>query len=67
MDAQVSAVARSAFPVKTSAPVIPGYSDATTSDMQMTLMAESEEELRNLVMRVKESAKKWFEAQHQKN
>ena len=33
-----------------------------------TLMAESEEELKNLLMRVKAaSAKKWFEAPHQKN
>ena len=32
-----------------------------------TLMAESEENLKNLLMRVKEeSAKKWSEAQHQK-
>ena len=31
------------------------------------LVAESEEELKNLLMRVKEESKKWSEAQHQKN
>ena len=33
----------------------------------ITLMAESEEELKRLLMRVKESEKNWPETQHQKN
>ena len=31
---------------------------STTSDMQMTLMAESEEELKSLLMKMKEESKK---------
>ena len=31
---------------------------STTSDMQMTLMAESEEELKSLLMKVKEESEK---------
>ena len=40
-----------------------------TSDMQMTtLMAESEEELKSLLMKVKEeSGKNWLKAQHSEN
>ena len=41
-----------------------------TSDMQMitTLMAESEEELKSLLMKVKEeSEKSWLKAQHSEN
>ena len=41
-----------------------------TSDMQMTppLMAESEEELKNLLMKVKEeSEKSWLKTQHSEN
>ena len=37
-----------------------GYADDTT------LMAESEEELKNLVMKVKEELKSWFKTQHSK-
>ena len=38
-----------------------------TSDMQMTLMAESEEELKNLLMKVKEKSwKGWLKTQHSK-
>ena len=38
-----------------------------TSDMQMTLMAESEEELKNLLMKVKEKSWKcWLKTQHSK-
>ena len=36
------------------------YADDTT------LMAESEEELKNLVMKVKEELKSWFKTQHSK-
>ena len=32
-----------------------------------TLMAESEEELKSLVMKVKEELKSWFKTQHSKN
>ena len=40
---------------------------STTSDMKM-IMAESEEELKSLLMRVKEESKKsWLETQHSKN
>ena len=38
-----------------------GYADDTT------LMAESEEELKSLVMKVKEELKSWFKTQHSKN
>ena len=40
-----------------------------TSDMQMTtLMAESEEELKSLLMKVKEESEKgWLKAQHSEN
>ena len=40
-----------------------------TSDMQMiTLVAESEEELKSLLMKVKEeSEKSWLKAQHSEN
>ena len=39
-----------------------------TSDMQMTLMAESEEALKRLLMKVKEEGEKsWLKAQHSKN
>ena len=44
--------------------------NSVTSDMQMTppLMAESEEELKNLLMKVKEeSEKSWLKTQHSKN
>ena len=37
------------------------YADDTT------LMAESEEELKNLLMKVKEERKKWLKAQHSEN
>ena len=37
------------------------YADDTT------LMAESEEELKSLLMKVKESDKSWFKAQHSEN
>ena len=37
------------------------YSDDTT------LMAESEEELKSLLMKVKEWLKKWLKAQHSEN
>ena len=37
------------------------YADDTT------LMAESEEELKSLVMKVKEELKSWFKTQHSKN
>ena len=37
-----------------------GYADDTT------LMAESEEELKSLVMKVKEELKSWFKTQHSK-
>ena len=43
---------------------------STTSDIQMipTLMAESEEELKSLLMRVKKkSGKSWLETHHSKN
>ena len=40
---------------------------STTSDMKM-IMAESEEELKSLLMRVKEESKKsWLETQHSKH
>ena len=32
-----------------------------------TFMAESEEELKSLLMKVKESDKSWFKAQHSEN
>ena len=38
----------------------------TTSD-DTTLMAESEEELKSLVVRVKKEWKSWLEIQHSKN
>ena len=40
---------------------------STISDMQMitTLMAESEEELKSLLMRVKEEQKNWLKTQQQ--
>ena len=39
-----------------------------TSDMQMTLMAESEEELKSLLMKVnEESGKSWLKAQNSEN
>ena len=37
------------------------YADDTT------IMAESEEELKSLLMKVKESDKSWFKAQHSEN
>ena len=37
------------------------YADDTT------LIAESEEELKSLLMKVKESDKSWFKAQHSEN
>ena len=37
------------------------YADNTT------LMAESEEELKSLLMKVKESGKSWLKAQHSEN
>ena len=37
------------------------YADDTT------LMAESEEELKNLLMKVKEESKSWLKAQHSEN
>ena len=37
------------------------YADDTT------LMAESEEELKSLLMKVKEKRKSWFKAQHSEN
>ena len=37
------------------------YADDTT------LMAEREEKLKNLVMKVKEELKSWFKTQHSKN
>ena len=37
------------------------YADDTT------LMAVSEEELKNLLIRLREESSKWYEAQHQKN
>ena len=37
------------------------YADYTT------LMAEREEKLKNLVMKVKEELKNWFKTQHSKN
>ena len=37
------------------------YADDTT------LMAESEEELKSLLMKVKESGKSWLKAQHSEN
>ena len=37
------------------------YADDTT------LMAESEEELKNFLMKVKEERKKWLKAQHSEN
>ena len=37
------------------------YADDTT------LMAESEEELKSLLMKVKEERKSWFKAQHSEN
>ena len=37
------------------------YADDTT------LMAESEEELKSLLMKVKESGKSWLESQHSEN
>ena len=37
------------------------YADDTT------LMAEREEKLKNLVMKVKEELKNWFKTQHSKN
>ena len=41
---------------------------SATSDMQICLMAESEEELKSILMRVKEeSEKSWLEIQHSKN
>ena len=41
---------------------------SATSDMQISLMAESEEELKSILMRVKEeSEKSWLEIQHSKN
>ena len=41
---------------------LPGYADDTT------LMAESEEELKSLLMKVKEeSEKRWLKAQHSEN
>ena len=37
-------------------------------DMQMpTLMAESEEELKSLLMKVKEESESWLKAQHSEN
>ena len=40
-----------------------------TSDMQMTppLMAESEEELKSLFMKVKDERESWLKAQHSEN
>ena len=40
-----------------------------TSDMQMhtTLMAESEEELKSLLMKVKVESESWLKAQHSEN
>ena len=41
-----------------------------TSDMQMadtTLMAESEEELKSLLMKVKEESGSWLKTQHSEN
>ena len=38
-----------------------GYADDTT------LIAESEEELKSLMMKVKEELKSWFRTQHSKN
>ena len=40
-----------------------------TSDMQMTppFMAESEEELKSLLMKVKVGVKNWLKAQHSEN
>ena len=40
-----------------------------TSDMQMltTHMAESEEELKSLLMKVKEESESWLKAQHSEN
>ena len=38
-----------------------------TSDMQMTPMAESEEELKSLLMKVKEESESWLKAQHSEN
>ena len=40
-----------------------------TSDMQMTspLMAESEEELKSLLMKVKDERESWLKAQHSEN
>ena len=39
----------------------PTYADDTT------LMAESEEELKSLLMRVKENGKSWLKTQHSEN
>ena len=41
---------------------------SVTSDMQMILlMAESEEELKSLLMKLKEEWKSWLKTQHSKN
>ena len=42
---------------------------STTSDMWMTLplVAESEEELKSLLMKVKEESESWLKAQHSEN
>ena len=46
---------------------LPGEISTTYAD-DTTLMAESEEELKSLLMRVKEeSAKSWLKTQHSKN
>ena len=46
---------------------LPGEISATP-DTQISLMAESEEELKSILMKVKEeSEKSWLEIQHSKN
>ena len=45
-------------------PRLPG--ETITSD-DITLMAESEEQLKSLLMKVKESKKSWLKTQHSKN
>ena len=43
-----------------------GYEGVNRAD-DITLRAESEEELKTLLMKVKESGKKWLKIQHSKN
>ena len=40
---------------------------STVSDMQMTLMAESKEELKSLLMKVKEESENWLKTQDSNN